>query len=240
MKKSRLLGAVCACVSIFCSTNTNAVIIGSGDVYQQSSVGSWELVDVTLLSGGTIVQRSDGNRTWFLNGEYNISGGIIDTRIMFDNFQNMSISNGIFNDSLTIDRLNIGGTLEITGGIFNDSVAIDRFQGDVIISGGDFTSIFGSHSFTGGALPTATFIGNNWSLNGSPLVFTGSELDLTGQQGNLSGILSDGNEFQINIGSSFDPSQITVVNTVPIPAALWLFGSGLLGLVSMARRKKTA
>ena len=28
------------------------------------------------------------------------------------------------------------------------------------------------------------------------------------------------------------------VSTVPIPAAVWLFGSGLLGLVGMARRKK--
>ncbi|MEA2093731.1 MAG: VPLPA-CTERM sorting domain-containing protein [Pseudomonadota bacterium] len=27
---------------------------------------------------------------------------------------------------------------------------------------------------------------------------------------------------------------------VPVPAAVWLFGSGLLGLVGMARRKKTA
>jgi len=29
------------------------------------------------------------------------------------------------------------------------------------------------------------------------------------------------------------------VNSVPIPAAVWLFGSGLLGLVGIARRKKT-
>jgi len=29
-----------------------------------------------------------------------------------------------------------------------------------------------------------------------------------------------------------------VVSTVPIPAAVWLFGSGLLGLVGVARRKK--
>jgi hypothetical protein len=27
---------------------------------------------------------------------------------------------------------------------------------------------------------------------------------------------------------------------VPVPAAFWLFGSGLLGLVGMARRKKAA
>lgn len=30
-----------------------------------------------------------------------------------------------------------------------------------------------------------------------------------------------------------------IVNAVPIPAAVWLFGSGLLGLIGIARRKKT-
>ena len=30
-----------------------------------------------------------------------------------------------------------------------------------------------------------------------------------------------------------------IVNPVPIPAAVWLFGSGLLGLIGIARRKKT-
>ncbi|MGV7235663.1 MAG: VPLPA-CTERM sorting domain-containing protein [Nitrosomonadaceae bacterium] len=40
----------------------------------------------------------------------------------------------------------------------------------------------------------------------------------------------------------FDPgmtdSAMVTVSSVPIPAAVWLFGSGLLGLVGMARRKK--
>ena len=31
-----------------------------------------------------------------------------------------------------------------------------------------------------------------------------------------------------------------IVNPVPVPAAVWLFGSGLLGLVGIARRKKAA
>ena len=35
-------------------------------------------------------------------------------------------------------------------------------------------------------------------------------------------------------------TQSFVVNAVPIPSAIWLFGSGLLGLVSMARSKKAA
>ncbi len=28
------------------------------------------------------------------------------------------------------------------------------------------------------------------------------------------------------------------VNVVPVPAAVWLFGSGLIGLAGLARRKK--
>ncbi len=30
----------------------------------------------------------------------------------------------------------------------------------------------------------------------------------------------------------------TVVSAVPVPAAVWLFGSGLLGLIGVARRKR--
>jgi len=37
---------------------------------------------------------------------------------------------------------------------------------------------------------------------------------------------------------SIDVVRLSVVNAVPIPAAVWLFGSGLLGLVAVARRKK--
>ena len=29
-----------------------------------------------------------------------------------------------------------------------------------------------------------------------------------------------------------------VVSAVPVPAAVWLFGSGLIGLIGIARRKK--
>lgn len=37
---------------------------------------------------------------------------------------------------------------------------------------------------------------------------------------------------------SFDSVSFSLT-TVPVPAAIWLFGSGLLGLVGMARRKKS-
>ncbi len=42
--------------------------------------------------------------------------------------------------------------------------------------------------------------------------------------------------------ANFDITSITVtsIQTVPVPAAVWLFGSGLLGLAAMTRRRKTA
>ena len=41
----------------------------------------------------------------------------------------------------------------------------------------------------------------------------------------------------INCGAQ--TSHISVYHVVPIPAAVWLFGSGLLGLVGIARRKRS-
>ena len=58
----------------------------------------------------------------------------------------------------------------------------------------------------------------------------GVTLQLNGVCGGVPGCLSD---WQIdNVSISAD------VNAVPVPAAVWLFGSGLLGLVGVARRKK--
>ena len=39
---------------------------------------------------------------------------------------------------------------------------------------------------------------------------------------------------------SSTPAMYASFTVVPVPAAVWLFGSGLLGLVAIARRKKTA
>ena len=41
-------------------------------------------------------------------------------------------------------------------------------------------------------------------------------------------------------GVQYSLSLTGVISSVPVPAAIWLFGSGLLGLVGMARRKKAA
>ncbi len=43
-----------------------------------------------------------------------------------------------------------------------------------------------------------------------------------------------------NYNAAFEFTGAGLVSAVPVPAAVWLFGSGLLGLVGVARRKKSA
>ena len=42
-----------------------------------------------------------------------------------------------------------------------------------------------------------------------------------------------------NVPSHTLPGSNFGQSTVPVPAAVWLFGSGLIGLIGLARRKKT-
>ena len=47
------------------------------------------------------------------------------------------------------------------------------------------------------------------------------------------------------IGTAFDTNQLSMgfnysIAAIPIPPSVWLFGSGLLGLIGIARRKKAA
>ncbi len=47
---------------------------------------------------------------------------------------------------------------------------------------------------------------------------------------------NDGNLYTID---NVDNLSIIKLSAVPIPAAIWLFGSGLIGLIGIARRKRS-
>ena len=47
-------------------------------------------------------------------------------------------------------------------------------------------------------------------------------------------------ELRLGFGANFLVDDIKLNAAVPVPAAAWLFGSGLIGLIGLARRKKTA
>jgi len=112
-----------------------------------------------------------------------------------------------------------------------------------------FTSVFNSASgyYEGslsiGSLLTADF--TNMVVTENPfggndffadLSYTGGSL-----MGGLSvGTLSGGYSTNLLTGNISVLATVAEVQAVPVPAAVWLFGSGLIGLVGIARRKKAA
>ena len=135
--------------------------------------------------------------------------------------------------NIQINGLDLDG-LQTPGNAADDVTGAHIHNAPAGNNGGVVFGFIGPNSDANGDLvidPVAGTIFSGWDLlegNGTTL------------QNQLTDLLNDG--LYINVHTSTFPSgeirgQIQVV---PIPAAFWLFGSGLLGLVGIARRKKGA
>jgi hypothetical protein len=106
-------------------------------------------------------------------------------------------------------------------------------DGHVIISGNPsdpFASIPTSGSYTDGGL---------WHVIDGSSYHIYSRVDASAWGGGSASI-DDPLTFQLPSGVTFtSASGSTYVSAVPLPAAGWLFGSGLVGLIGVAWRKKT-
>ena len=138
----------------------------------------------------------------------------------------------------------------IAGGTFDLSATIDdagNLVGGTIAIGGTVASL----GFNSGTLLTGTLTAFGFPDAGSnPFEFLfdvtgGDAAALYGGGSVPAGVILSGTGFGGNFTSDFDNlssgtgTGIAVANvgTVPVPAALWLFGSGLLGLTGLARRR---
>ncbi len=116
--------------------------------------------------------------------------------------------------SLTSDTTG-SGTLSVGNG----SILAATFSNLSLVDLGGGATFSADLTYTGGSMATANMTGG---IEGSFFNATGS----------------------IALGNAFTAdnliAKIGKVQTVPIPAAVWLFGSGLLGLLGIAKRKKAA
>lgn len=130
----------------------------------------------------------------------------------------------VFGTTLMFDANNDGEALSFSNALLS-SVLIGIYDTDPELTLGctqtDACSIFTSYSNSNGFVISRQTV--NLADGGVDYVSTSSVNEN-----------SDFNNFPGAVIADWS------ISTVPIPAAAWLFGSGLLGLVGVARRKKTA
>ncbi len=137
--------------------------------------------------------------------------------------------------SLTIDATVTGiidGLNNFTD-ITDQSFTLTATGTSTLTSGGSFTFISGLYDGTftvGGGLLTGSFTG---------MILDGLEAapGLNGDVSFTGGTLQSGATGRLELALSNTSVAGKLGAVVPVPAAVWLFGSGLIGLVGIARRK---
>jgi len=129
-------------------------------------------------------------------------------------------------------------------GSFDDSLSGGGSSGSItglLITVGDLTFNDSMEAYGGASIelnPDNTLKSllyeANEGLLGSLAYFDTYFLSFTGSAFN--GPKSKGSPTELKISGHWDESAV-LITTVPIPAAVWLFGSGLLGLIGIARKK---
>ena len=138
----------------------------------------------------------------------------------------------VFNDGIDASPIDEGVVTSAFGdyaGTLGTFVDFNDFVFDPLATGTQlwtFTS-GGTHSFSMSTINIISQTANSISLEGAGIA-------------SIDGFDDTGGDFSLTLnqnGQAFSFSSSAAV-VVPVPAAVWLFGSGLLGLVVTARRKK--
>ena len=167
------------------------------------------LVCTSLVS--TSVFAATINGSFGFQGGYDAAGATDLSGVTTIDLTSLSANN--FGTGDIIGTINIGNRVGTTGGSFS----LDSFVA--------VTNLF-------------TVAGWQFDLTSIAIVDqSNTKLTLLGE-----GVLSGHGFDPTNAEFSFSASSInsysgTVTTVVPVPAAVWLFGSGLIGLVGIARRK---
>jgi hypothetical protein len=82
------------------------------------------------------------------------------------------------------------------------------------------------------------------------MIYTGDTVTFGRQDGTFVGLVKYAPHVNLGFGTNITGRifadtissdwNVNITGVVPVPPAVWLFGSGLLGLVGIARRRKSA
>ena len=191
MKKSRLLGAVCACIIVVVSFNASAVAVPiSFSFVDDPTDWPW---------GGR--SYAAGEVTGILYGLDDNGLGQAPTSIEFtSDVSPLGMTSNLVS-AFTFER---GTGFDVVGGVVTAVSLLLNFNDPVI----------GGMQIRFGYIDIDTPFGANmlhWNGGSGP---------------------------QVGMGNTDNGFAGATYSAIPVPPAVYLFGSGLLGLVGMARRKK--
>jgi len=192
--KSRLLGAVCACVSTLFTASVSAVVISD------------QLEDQFDIDGQFLARTVD---LW----SFSTTGGTTTFDIYAWDFNGTSLDPMIW--------------------LFNDDGSLDTV--DLIAENDDSNNTLGdgSNSTLDSYLSAPLGAGDYILAIGSCCDFGASDI-IDGLQYEF----PSPNPVASETALFYQLTTSNNVSPVPVPAAVWLFGSGLFGLVGIARRRK--
>lgn len=220
MKNSHLVGAVCACITIlylpaYAQAGTVSAYYGDDDGFGVGATSGIINPDV----------NNQGPGEAFLTDMRLISSGPFICTLPdgtcgpfnpTGNFNSISVSNAITSVTLTLRT-----------GSFDSSVALDA-PNRIYLDG-----LLVDPLFINGFSSANTDNVETRSINLNPSFYPVISDGMVSLAGTHISEASGSGSFQVD----FLRLDVAVV---PIPAAIWLFGSGLLGLIGISRRKKVA
>jgi fibronectin-binding autotransporter adhesin len=217
-------------------TNTGTTSIDAGASLNIVPVNDNIVGAYTQTAGTTTVNG-------VLQGTVNFQGGVLNGSGQIDG--DLNFSGGNLNPGNSPGAIEVTGDFTMTGGMLNLEVAKDGYGGylaDKIFVSGNYDLTGGSVRFSLlGDLDINTFI-NGFSFGdffrmGNQASNTG--LDIAMVAGLNFGARDAANhyyDFELTPTGAF----VASASAVPVPSAVWLFGSGLLGLIGVSKRKKAA
>ena len=245
MNRSRLSGAICTFVFLTCSSSSaySAVINAyfGWNLGLNSSGQEVQLIDITYIGdGGNVFTTAMPAFSSFTCTSKVITGAPCSGMPDDDDLIVSAPTYTAGGDGETTRT--IGQTVPInwdTSGAFPTITITDI---TAITLGATWTGGHNSGGYTVGLIPAGSGSNELVSFLASP---QGDIYDsLAGAPGNavfgtFIATSVDDPAFDPVIGSAFG-EMVFAATAVPLPAAVWLFGSGLLGLIGIARRKKAA
>ena len=243
MKKSRLLGAVCAFLFSLITVSANAALISSATVsvsYGDLQGLEWLSLDVTAGRSRTDVESDTA---------LNADGWRYATRQETETLVNSVSSSGISGTS----HVHYAGARWFLDNFGVLNIVNDDFYVGLNSSAfffGEYGECSADHNQSCyGSLATFENYGRNvfspvwngtyWAYDQTYRAGHGHAGVVTDQGGANMGLTSENYVTSIDhVSSTFGSLLVREASVVPIPASVWLFGSGLLGLVGIARRRK--